>query len=99
MAKHITKDGVVIDIDKMSDHHLKNMIDMIKRYAKNGMIVQHGGGFDPDNFWFYEERLYEEDVYDYFSYHKYKKEWKKRKKFRKFLNKMINKYKSEINNF
>lgn len=76
--KHVTKDGKQMDIRDMSDDHLLNMIKLIKRKAKEGVVLAFGGGSSPDDFYYEEEQYLGRDVKEMMRYKKYKKEAKRR---------------------
>lgn len=77
---HTTKDGKDIPIREMTLDHLKNTIAWIERKAKEGLNVMHGGGFDPDGYWWDEEVLSGKEVKEYLNYQVYKRELRRREK-------------------
>lgn len=48
MDMHRTRDGKLIPISQMTDAHLRNMIDLIERKAKEGVELVTGDMFDGD---------------------------------------------------
>lgn len=38
--KHITKEGVGVELEDMTDKHLKNTINLIERKAKSGLLIK-----------------------------------------------------------
>jgi len=75
-----TKDGTEIPIRNLEDSHLLNIAKLIKKKAKNGITVMHGGGgWDIDDMWYYEEELKGKEVEYYFDYESIIREIKRRK--------------------
>lgn len=82
MDLHITATGEQIPVRDLSDTHLRNIIAMIERKAKEGIVVATGGGGlgDWEDVWYHEEELEGRQVLDHFDYDKYIKERDRRKK-------------------
>jgi len=81
MYKHTTADGRKIKLHDLETSHLTNIINLIKRRAKEGITVVHGGGgWTEDDICYEEEDLFGKDVKKYYNYSKYKKELKRRRK-------------------
>jgi hypothetical protein len=73
----ITKDGKVIELSKLEDSHLLNILKYIERTAKrlDGEVIM-GGGHDPDDMWY--EAGDEEDWKIKFDYYELENEAIKR---------------------
>lgn len=79
--KHITKDGKEIDLKDLETSHLKNIIAMIERKAKNGIIIRYGGGgCDIDSMWYEEDFIKDEEALSYMNHSTYVAELNKRLK-------------------
>lgn len=78
--KHITKDGKSIKLKDLSDNHLNNIINLIKRRAKGGITLGTGGGVDLNDMWYEEKILYGKEAKKMLKYKKYVKERKRRTK-------------------
>jgi hypothetical protein len=61
-----TQNGEAIPIECLNDSHLDNIINMIEKKAKEGMLFQSGGGHDALDMWYEEDVIYGQDVYDYY---------------------------------
>jgi len=57
-----TQNGDLIPYKNLKDYHLSNIIKWIEKKAKDGMILQFGGGSSPDDMWYEEEVIYGSDV-------------------------------------
>lgn len=73
MAKftHTTKSGEVIELSKISDRHLQNIIAMLERKAADGVTVRYGGGSTADDIWYDEDVLFGDEALDYLHYGEY----------------------------
>ena len=80
---HTTKGGQKIPLNKLEDSHLQNIINLIERKAKEGIIVRYGGGSKPDDFWYDEDHLYGEEALNKMHYYEYIEERERRQKNRK----------------
>lgn len=76
--KHVTKDGKQIDLKDLETDHLKNIIAMIERQAKQGITVRHGGGGNGDDFWYDEDELFGEESLNHMNYYEYVAELNRR---------------------
>lgn len=76
--KHVTREGARIKIRDMSDRHLLNTIRLFLRYAKNGLTVSCGGGFDADDICYNEDVLYGEEAMEELNFQAYVREAKRR---------------------
>ena len=78
---HETADGTLIELSKLTDSHLDNIIAMIERKAKEGITISsYGGHGDYLEMWSDIEDLDGDEVLEHFDYAKYKKERKRRRK-------------------
>ncbi len=60
-------DGEEIEIPSMSDSHVINAIRYVKKLAKEGMEIVHGGGFiDGDDMWGDVDIIKGREVFSYF---------------------------------
>lgn len=82
---HRCKDGRIVDIrgiskeyPPMSDEHLLNCINYIKRRAKEGIKIMTGGGSTPEDFWMDLEYITGKKAKKHLKYKEYKKEAKRR---------------------
>lgn len=78
MDYHRTKQGKDILISDLTLDHLKNIISLIERRAKKGVIKKMGGGHDADEMWYDETILYGEEALKELNYYDYKKGLDKR---------------------
>lgn len=76
MKFHKTKDGKKIKLADLELSHLKNIIKWIERKAKEGVIVEMGGGPTDEESWYVEETYFGEKVKRYFNFYDYKAELK-----------------------
>ena len=74
MRVHTTKDGAKIKLCDMTDSHLAATIRLMERKAEEGIVVRHGGGSCPDDFWYDEDHLQGEDALEHMGYADYVKE-------------------------
>jgi len=82
MAKkfmHTTKNGDQIALSKLEDSHLQNIINLMQRKAKEGIIVRYGGGSSADDIWYDEDHLYGEEALAKMHYGEYAAEQKRRR--------------------
>lgn len=78
MKYHITKEGKKIKLSDLETSHLKNIVKLIKRRAKEGVTISSGGGYFSDEIWYDEETIYGKKAKEHLGYKLYKKELKKR---------------------
>jgi hypothetical protein len=58
MTHHVTREGKKIPLEDLEIGHLKNIIALIERKAKEGInVISYGGGVDADDIWYDEEVL------------------------------------------
>ena len=77
--KHKTKEGVLIDLKDLETDHLKNIISIIERKAKAGIVVMfYGGPGDIEDFWCDEEVLKGKEALNHLHHAEYIKELKSR---------------------
>ena len=74
-----TKESGKIAYNKLENSHLMNILDWIKRKAKNGLLIGRGGGNCPDDFWYDEETIYGDEVLERYDYQELVEEFKRRK--------------------
>ena len=79
---HITKDGDQIALSKLEDSHLQNIINLMQRKAKEGIVVRYGGGSTADDIWYDEDHLYGEEALAKMHYGEYVAEQKRRRTMR-----------------
>lgn len=82
MAKkfmHTTKNGDQIALSKLEDSHLQNIINLMQRKAKEGIVVRYGGGSSADDIWYDEDHLYGEEALKHLHYGEYVAEQKRRR--------------------
>jgi len=77
--KHIPKSGKKVKISEMSNEHLKNIINLIYKRAKSGMtiVVMSGSPYN-DDYFYDEEIIFGEDVFERMNFKEYYKEALKR---------------------
>jgi len=68
MSVWTTKDGEEIELTKLKNDHLSNIIKWIETKARNGFLEITGGGSCPDDYYYDETMLYGQEVLDYFNY-------------------------------
>jgi len=76
---HTTKNGDQIALSKLEDSHLQNIINLMQRKAKEGIIVRYGGGSSADDIWYDEDHLYGEEALAKMHYGEYLAEQKRRR--------------------
>lgn len=76
---HETADGKFIELDKLTDEHLANIIALIERKAREGVTITNGSGHG-DFLEIWADEIEGEEVLDHFDYKKYTKERKRRRK-------------------
>jgi len=74
MKYHIDKTGRKILIKDLETSHLENIIKFIEQKAKNGLVIQHGGGTTAEDMWYDEDHLFGEEVLEHMNYYDYKNE-------------------------
>jgi hypothetical protein len=79
MKLHKTREGNLIKLCDLSDNHLNNIINLIKKRAKKGVTLKYGGGENDDSMYYDEEELSYENSLLFLDYFAYKKELIKRK--------------------
>ena len=78
MKHHVTKDGKKILLSDLEDSLLLNIINFIKRKAKEGLVISYGGGSHFEGIWYDEETIYAKEVKKRMGYKHYKRELKSR---------------------
>lgn len=74
-----TINGDEISYKKLETNHLRNILNFIEKKAKDGHLLQYGGGgWEAEDMWYDEEIIYGDEVYDYFDYYSLKKELESR---------------------
>lgn len=76
---HVTKDGREMRLEDLSDLHLANIIRRIEKKAAEGVLVRSGGGWDIEDYWYDEEKLFGVDALEYLNYSEYIGERERRK--------------------
>ena len=76
---HVTKNGDSIALSKLEDSHLQNIINLMQRKAKEGIVVRYGGGSSADDIWYDEDHLYGEEALAKMHYGEYVAEQKRRR--------------------
>jgi len=76
---HTTKNGDQIALSKLEDSHLQNIINLMQRKAKEGIVVRYGGGSSADDIWYDEDHLYGEEALAKMHYSEYAAEQKRRR--------------------
>lgn len=76
---HVTKDGQRIQLSKLDDGHLQNILNLLRRKAKEGIKVRYGGGTTPDDMWYDEDILTGEQALKKLNYYEYLAEQERRK--------------------
>lgn len=77
--KHRTRNGEIIDFKDIETDHLANIVRMIERKSREGLVVIEGGGYDAESFWAEECTLWGEEALQYLRYDAYLDELSKRK--------------------
>jgi hypothetical protein len=73
--KHIPKSGTKVKISEMSDQHLKNTINLIYKRAKSGMTIAVISGSPYNDDYFYDEEIiFGEDVFERMNFSEYYRE-------------------------
>lgn len=75
---HVTKEGKRISLNKLEDSHLQNIIRLLERKAKEGIVIRSGGGFDALEIWYDEETVYGKEALMHLHYEEYVAEQKRR---------------------
>ena len=76
---HVCKDGTVLYLHEIDDDHLRNIIRLYERKAKEGLTVpSYGGGWNADSFFYEEDVLYGEDALQHLHHDLYVAELKRR---------------------
>lgn len=63
-----TKEGDLIPYKKLKTSHLINIINLISRKAKSGILCMTGGGWDAEDMWYDEWVEKGKEVYQRFDY-------------------------------
>jgi hypothetical protein len=75
---HTMRDGTEIRIEDMEESHLRNVIALHHRKAKEGIKIQRGGGWDADEIWYDEYWIMGREVLQYLETAKYEQEIERR---------------------
>jgi len=75
---HKQKDGSLIAIKDMTDSHLINTAKMLRRKAKEGIVIRRGGGSCAEDMWYDEDHLYGSDALREINFYTYKSECDRR---------------------
>ena len=75
----LTKNNIRIKYKDLKNNHLLNILKFIEQKAKEGLMIRTGGGMCPDDFWYDEYEIIDEEVLEHFNYKELLKEAKKRK--------------------
>lgn len=67
-----------MSLPEMDDRHLMNTIALIERKAKEGFVIQRGGGSSPDDFWYEEYTIQGKEAENYLHLPDYLAELKSR---------------------
>lgn len=78
--KHTTKNGRKIELCDLETGHLENIIKLIKRKAKEGVLIRTGAGSSGEDFWYDEEISFGNEAKRSLNYSAYKSELLKRLK-------------------
>jgi hypothetical protein len=78
MKFHKTKDGKKIKLSDLETSHLENILKLIERKAKEGLIVRMGGGSCAEDMWYHEETYYGEEAKSQLNFLDYKDELQRR---------------------
>ncbi len=76
-----TFEGDEIEYKKLTDSHLRNILKWIERRAEDGMTVEIGGGWSPEDFWYESWPISGDEVLERYDYKGLEKEAIKRKLF------------------
>lgn len=74
MNYHKDKYGNRTPIKDLKTDHLKNIIRLNERMAKEGITVREGGGSCPDDYWYDEYELLGEEALEHLNHQAYVKE-------------------------
>ncbi len=75
---HKDKNGNTTKINDLTTGHLKNIIRLIRRKAKEGVTIRDGGGSEPDDMWYTEETIRGDEVLRHMHHEMYAAELTKR---------------------
>jgi hypothetical protein len=75
---HKTRDGIEIRIKDMEESHLRNVIALHHRKAREGMEILEGGGVDFEEMWCERYRIYGQEVFDWLGTREYERELARR---------------------
>ena len=78
-----TADGRCIPIQDLTDEHLNNIINMIEREAREGVIHGSLGLLGDDGPW--AEKIYGEEVLSHYPYYELKEEQKRRNELKRIM--------------
>ena len=71
---HTDKNGKKTKISDLETSHLINIIRLIERKAKEGLVVRYGGGTTAEDIWYDEDHLFGEEVLEHMNFYDYKNE-------------------------
>lgn len=75
---HTSKNGKKILLSELELTHLKNIIALIERKAKEGLEVEYGGGSSAENMFYDKETIFGDEVRSHLNYYDYIEELKRR---------------------
>ena len=78
MKYHTDKNGNKTLLKDLGTSHLINIIKLIERKAKEGIIERHGGGFDALDIWYEEDHISGKEALESMNYDDYVTELKSR---------------------
>jgi len=78
MKYHIDRFGKKTPIKDLTTEHLENIIKLIERRARDGLMMESSGGCSADEIWWDEYLIFGEDVKEYMDYDDYMAELKRR---------------------